>query len=203
MRRMLNKINSFASKYGGIFTVIGLVLSIGAIIFAVYGSKHSVVASNIPKKELSCILNYGQQLIKKNTQDTDFKILYKDVEVADPYIFSITIHNTGDYAISNDDFKSAFSIDFLDCAQIVSASVFKSTNTVITDEVVNNGRFEGSRFIISDFFLNPDEAFTVHIITDGNPSKIVYSSRIKDVSNLIIRIINICYCYITIFCKCR
>ena len=187
MRKMLNRINAAANKYGGLLAVVGLALAIGSIIFAVYISKQSVVASNIPTKELSCILNYGQQLINKNTDDTDFKILYKNVEVVDPYIFSITIQNTGDYAITNDDFKSEFSIDFSGDAQIISANVYKSTNSVITDKVVNNGRFEGSKFYISDFFLNPNESFTIHIMTDGNPNSIAYSSRIQDVSNLTIR----------------
>ena len=123
MKKLVDRINTFSQKYGGILTIAGLVLSIGAIAFAVYVSKQAVEARNIPRKELTCILNYSQKLITRNTSDNDFKVFYKDIEISDPYIFSITIQNTGDYAIANDDFKSDFSINMLDCNKIISASV--------------------------------------------------------------------------------
>ena len=76
-----------------------------------------VKVGNLPQKELTCTLNYSQKLITKNTKDDGFKIMYHDKEVMDPYIFSITISNTGDYAIENEDFKKEFlwgySINFL------------------------------------------------------------------------------------------
>lgn len=118
MKKIIKRINAISQKYGGILTIIGLALSIGAIIFSVYVSKQAVEANNIPRKELTCILNYSEKLITRNTSDNSFKIFYKETEISEPYIFSITVQNTGDYAIANDDFRSDFSIDLLDCDRI-------------------------------------------------------------------------------------
>lgn len=187
MKKLVDRINTFSQKYGGILTIAGLVLSIGAIAFAVYVSKQAVEARNIPRKELTCILNYSQKLITRNTSDNDFKVFYKDIEISDPYIFSITIQNTGDYAIANGDFKSDFSINMLDCNKIISASVVESTNEAITEEVLTNAIYNGTALSVTDFFLNPGESFTVHIISDGKPSSVRYSARIEDIPNLTIR----------------
>ena len=86
-----------------IITIIvsAIVSSLVAWGFSWFLNSPSVKVSNLPQKELTCTLNYLQKLITKNTNDDSFKIMYDDKEVTDPYIFSITISNTGDYAIEN------------------------------------------------------------------------------------------------------
>ncbi len=143
-----------------------------------------VKASNIPKKEITCTLNYYQKLITKNISDDNFKIIYNNEEVSDPYIFNITITNTGNYAIQNEDFKKEFSINFEGSNKIINASVDKSSNDDICDEIIQNSRTEGTKIIITNFFLNPNETFTLSIITDKKPTAVKYDSRIKDTSNL-------------------
>lgn len=187
MKKIIKRINAISQKYGGILTIIGLALSIGAIIFSVYVSKQAVEANNIPRKELTCILNYSEKLITRNTSDNSFKIFYKETEISEPYIFSITVQNTGDYAIANDDFRSDFSIDLLDCNRIINASVIESTNQSVFEEILTNSAIDNTRLSITNFFLNPGESFTVHIISDGKPSSIRYSARIEDIPNLTIR----------------
>ena len=187
MKKIIKRINAISQKYGGILTIIGLALSIGAIIFSVYVSKQAVEANNIPRKELTCILNYSEKLITRNTSDNSFKIFYKETEISEPYIFSITVQNTGDYAIANDDFRRDFSIDLLDCNRIINASVIESTNQSVFEEILTNSAIDNTRLSITNFFLNPGESFTVHIISDGKPSSIRYSARIEDIPNLTIR----------------
>lgn len=187
MKKIIKRINAISQKYGGILTIIGLALSIGAIIFSVYVSKQAVEANNIPRKELTCILNYSEKLITRNTSDNSFKIFYKETEISEPYIFSITVQNTGDYAIANDDFRRDFSIDLLDCNRIINASVIESTNQSVFEEILTNSAIDNTRLSITSFFLNPGESFTVHIISDGKPSSIRYSARIEDIPNLTIR----------------
>lgn len=143
-----------------------------------------VIAKNIPQKELTCILDYSQKLVTKNTKDDMLKIYYSDKEVIDPYITSITILNSGDYEIDNEDFKKEFSIDFPDCGRIVNAQVMKWSNHDVLDEVLSKSAFNGTEFVISDLFLNPGESFTISIITENKPSKITYSPRISGISNL-------------------
>lgn len=143
-----------------------------------------VEVSNLPNKELTCTLNYSQKLITKNTKDDGFKIMYNDKEVTDPYIFSITISNTGDYAIENEDFKKEFSIDFTGSEGIIKASVIEARNKEIWNEILENSSINGSELVFSDFFLNPGESFTMSIITNQNPSGIKYNSRIEGVPNL-------------------
>jgi len=187
VKKIIKRINAISQKYGGILTIIGLALSIGAIIFSVYVSKQAVEANNIPRKELTCILNYSEKLITRNTSDNSFKIFYKETEISEPYIFSITVQNTGDYAIANDDFRRDFSIDLLDCNRIINASVIESTNQSVFEEILTNSAIDNTRLSITSFFLNPGESFTVHIISDGKPSSIRYSARIEDIPNLTIR----------------
>lgn len=143
-----------------------------------------VEVSNLPNKELTCTLNYSQKLITKNTKDDGFKIMYNDKEVTDPYIFSITISNTGDYAIENEDFKKEFSIDFTGSEEIIKASIIEARNKDVWDEILENSSINGSELVFSDFFLNPGESFTMSIITNQNPSGIKYNSRIEGVPNL-------------------
>ena len=110
-----------------IITIIvsAIVSSLVAWGFSWFLNSPSVKVSNLPQKELTCTLNYLQKLITKNTNDDSFKIMYDDKEVTDPYIFSITISNTGDYAIENEDFKKAFSIDFTGSSKIIKASIIR------------------------------------------------------------------------------
>lgn len=143
-----------------------------------------VEVSNLPQKELTCTLNYSQKLITKNTNDDSFKIMYDDKEVTDPYIFSITISNTGDYAIENEDFKRAFSIDFTGSAKIIKASIIEADNKDIWDEVLSNSSIDGTELVFSDFFLNQGESFTMSIITNQKPTKINYSPRIEGIPSI-------------------
>ena len=143
-----------------------------------------VEASNLPQKELTCTLNYSQKLITKNTKDDSFKIMYNDKEITDPYIFSITISNTGDYAVKNEDFKKEFSIDFTGSDGIIKASIIEADNKDVWDEILKNSSINGSELVFSDFFLNPGEFFTVNIITNQTPSGIKYNKRIDDLPNL-------------------
>lgn len=143
-----------------------------------------VKVGNLPQKELTCTLNYSQKLITKNTKDDSFKIMYNDKEVTDPYIFSITISNTGDYAIKNEDFKKEFSIDFTGSEEIIKASIIEARNKDVWDEILGNSIINGSELVFSDFFLNPGESFTMSIITNQNPSGIKYNSRIEGLPNL-------------------
>ncbi len=147
----------------------------------------SVKVENLPRKELTCTLDFYYQMITKRVADTELQVFYGDQEVDAPYIYSISIENTGEYSISNEDFKAPFSINFLGSNRIVQARVSKSSNQSLTNEVLTNAKFQGTTLTIEDFFLNVNESFTVYIISDGKPDTIVYSARIADVSEVILK----------------
>lgn len=146
-----------------------------------------VSVTGFPQKELSCIFNYSYSMITKRTSDSHFQILYDGNAVEDPIFHSITISNTGNYAINNDDFKDCFSISFLGCKRIVNVKITGASNQQLLNEVLEKSSFDGISITFADFFLNPGEQFTVNIITDNKPETIRYNARISDISNLTLR----------------
>ena len=144
----------------------------------------SIEANNIPQKELTCVLNYSQQLYKKTVNDEKFKILYDGKEVEEPYLYSITIINSGDYPITNEDFKKTFSVHFNGCKEIIKATVTETTNKDIFDEVLDKATLNGTELVFENYFLNPQESFSFIVITNGKPEQINYDYRIEGITDL-------------------
>ena len=163
---------------------------IGALLSWIIGwilPSKAVEADNLPHKELTCTLNYFYQMITKRVNDNGLQVFYNGAEVESPFLYSITIENTGEYPISNEDFKEIFSIAFSGSKQIVQARVLKSSTQSIMDEISENTSIEKSIVSIDDFYLNTGESFTIHIIVDGKPERISFNARISGISNLTIR----------------
>jgi len=146
-----------------------------------------VTANNIPQKELTCTLDYSYSMIARRSSDNRLQLLYDDIIVNMPYAYGITVTNTGEYAITNEDFKDPFSIDFSGSKQLVYAQVVKSSNGAITEEVLSNAKIDGTMLTIKDFYLNREESFEIYLIVDGRPDTISYHSRISDISELTLR----------------
>lgn len=186
--KMLTKAGDFLRTH---YISAMLVSAVIGVLFSWGGNwilpSKSVNVKNLPKKELTCTLDFFYMMVSRRVSDEKLQIYYDGNEVKFPYAYSITIKNTGEYAISNEDFKDPFSIDFKGSNKIVHARVSKSTNQSVIDEVLSNAKIEESALIIEDFFLNVDEFFTVHIISDGKPDTISYSARIADMGSLILR----------------
>ena len=188
MGLMKQKIKSLVKEYLGvkviIAAIVGALFSWG-ILWILPSNKVDV--GNFPQKELTCILDISYQMMIRKSSDNRFQIMFEGKEVKNPYAYNITILNSGKYSISNEDFKQPFTIDFIGCNGIVNAQIVGSTNAMVWEEVLSNAEFNGNILTISDFFLNPNESFTMYIITDGKPDIIQYGSRIADVDGLIIR----------------
>ncbi len=185
---MRTKIIDFLKKY------LGLTIIVSAIVGALFSwavtwilPSRDVTASNIPQKELTCTLDYFYPMITRRSPDNRLQLLYGGEPVNAPYAYGITITNTGAYAVTNEDFKDTFSIDFSGSSQLVYAQVVKSSNGTITEEVLSNTKIEGSILSISDFYLNTDESFGIYLIADGKPDVINYHSRISGINGLILR----------------
>lgn len=185
---MKQKIKSLVKEYLGpkviIAAIVGALFSWG-ILWVLPSNKVDV--RNLPQKELTCTLDVSYQMMIRKSSDNRFQIMYDGKEVKNPYAYNITILNSGKYSISNDDFKQPFTIDFIGCNGIINAQIVGSTNAMVWEEVLSKSEFDGNILTISDFFLNPNESFTMYIIADGQPDIIRYGSRIADVDGLIIR----------------
>ena len=185
---MKQKILKLRKKYFGLSMILSAI--IGAVLSWIIGwifPSKKVEVSNLPQKELTCTMDYSYPIIVRKNGDDRFKIMFDGLEITNPYFFSITVLNSGNNSVLNEDFKKSFSVDFSGCKGIVNAQVARSTNSMISDEVLSNSEFNGTVLTITDFFLNPSESFTIYVITDGKPDAIYYGSRIADVGELIIR----------------
>lgn len=192
---MKNRISSFFCKI--ISTTknhwfLSIIISglIGAILSWIVGwilPTRSVYASNIPQKELTCTIDFSYRMITRRVADSKLQVFYDGQEVKSPYIYSITIKNTGDYSISNEDFKESFSVFFSGCDHIVQARVSKCSNESIIEEITAKSSINENKLIINDFYLNTGEYFTVYIISEGVADTIIYNSRISDLSSLTLR----------------
>ena len=184
----MRKIYDFLKKY------MGLTIIVSALMGAVFSwavtwilPSRDVTANNIPQKELTCTLDYFYPMITRRSSDNRLQFLYDGATVNAPYVYGITVTNTGAYAVTNEDFKDTFSIDFSGSNQLVYAQVVKSSNGTITEEVLSNAKIEGTVLNIADFYLNTDESFGIYLIIDGKPDNIIYHSRISGISELILR----------------
>lgn len=126
-------------------------------------------------------------MITRKLADNRLQLLYDGKPVKGPYVYGITVANTGAYAVTNEDFKDEFSIDFSGCNQVISVQIVKSSNGAVLDEVLSNSKLDGSRLIVSDFYLNTEESFEIYLIVDGRPDSITYHSRISGISKLTLR----------------
>lgn len=186
--RMKIKIKECIKKYFTVPSIILMVIS-ALISWAVCWMLPSrdVTVNNIPQKELTCTLDYGYPMITKRSSDNRLQLLYADKPIDAPYAYGFTVTNTGAYAVTNEDFKDTFAIDFSGSNQLVYAQIVKSSNGTITEEVMSNTKIDGTTLSITDFYLNADESFGIYLIVDGKPDTINPHSRISGISKLTLR----------------
>ena len=67
--------------------------------------------NNIPQKELTCTLDYSYPMLITKSSDSRLQILYDGKSVKSPFVFGITISNTGKYAVCTDCGKRLFKVD--------------------------------------------------------------------------------------------
>lgn len=185
---MRTKICDFLKKY------LGLTIIMSGIVGAIFSwavtwilPSPNVTAGNIPQKELTCTLGYFYPMITRKSSDNRLQLLYDEKPVNAPYVYGITVANTGAYPVTSEDFKDALTIDFEGSSQLVYAQVVKSSNGAITEEAISNARIDGTVLSVTDFYLNTDEFFEIYLIVDGKPDNISYYSRISGISELILK----------------
>lgn len=185
---MKKRLSDFSEKHHFLY---GLLKNVCLIILGwavcYYLPSRPIESSNAPQKELSCILNYSRSMVSTSISDSKLQILYDGQAVDDPYIYDFTIRNSGNTVITNEDFKENFVIELRGCGKILSAQIRDASNKSVIDEVLSKASVEGEKSIMTDFFLNPQESFSVTIITDHRADGITYHSRIAGISDLTLK----------------
>ena len=111
-------------------------------------------------------------------------IYYDDKEIYNPYIIRITISNTGNQEITEDDFKSdEFEIFFNENVILYDTSVSTATTKNIAEEILSKLEIKDNHLLISPFLLNANESFTLSLITNQE-SEIFYNFRIVGISDV-------------------
>lgn len=164
--------------------IVGLVLSIGALCYSVYVANQPV---EIPPKELTCTLNSGFPLVLQVTEDEDFQLLFKDKEVEEPWVYNITIENTGGQPILSEDFAKPLTIDFKESTSVIKATIIEASNRDLRDEFLEKASIDGTVLSIQDILLNQGESITFNVFTEGAAGNINYDQRTVGLSKLILK----------------
>lgn len=137
----------------------------------------SVAVDNFPQKELTCTLNSGFPLVLQVTEDEDFEILFKDKKIEEPWIYNITIENTGEQPILNEDFAKPLTIDFEESTSVIKATIIKASNRHLWEEFLEKASIDGTVLSIEDILLNQGESITFNVFTEGAAGNINYDQR--------------------------
>ena len=164
--------------------IVGLVLAIGALCYSVYVANQPV---EIPPKELTCTLNSGFPLFLQVTEDDDFQILFNNEEVREPWIYNITIKNTGGQPILDEDFTKPLTIEFEDSTSVIKTSIIESSNQDLWDDFLESCSIHEKNLSIDGMLLNQGESITINVVTEGAAGNIKYDQRIVGLSNLILK----------------
>lgn len=180
---MFLKIKGIYEKYAILINLLSLCIGVFGLILTISISNKPVI---LPKKELTCTLMDTKSLVLNLSSDPNFKIIYGEEVILNPFITSIKIENTGSSCIDNSDFKKSFDVQLTGITKVLSANITKANNQHITDELLSKSKLIEKGVTISDFLLNPGESFYINIISDGKVSKVTYDYRLKDISDLIL-----------------
>lgn len=139
------------------------------------------------KKEITIQESQYNFLTRNEIDGSDvnqhIKVYYDNKEIYDPYVIKITITNTGNQEITEEDFKNdKFEIFFSENTILYDASVSNAISPNIAEEILSKLDTKDNCLSIRPFLLNANESFTLSLITNQK-SEIFYNFRIAGISN--------------------
>ena len=142
------------------------------------------------KKELTVLESQYRHLssndynIGESNNNHDLQLFYEKIKYHGPYGIDITITNTGNQEITENDFRSdKFEILFNKDIILYDASVTNATTQNLEKEITSKLEIKDNRLLISPFLLNRKESFTLSLITTDQ-ADIDYSFRIVGISKI-------------------
>lgn len=140
------------------------------------------------KKELTVQESQYNFLTRNKIDETDvnqhIQVYYDGKEIYDPYVVKITITNTGNQEITEDDFRSEkFEISFNKNVSLYDAFISNAIPNSISEEFASKLEIRDNRLLINPFLLNKEESFTLSLITNQE-TEIFYNFRIVGIRNI-------------------
>lgn len=169
----------YLKKPAGYMTIIILIVTIIATFW---------VSSHFQdKKELTIQESQYNFLTRNEIDGSDvnqhIQVYYDGKEIYDPYVIKVTIKNTGNQEITEEDFRSNnFDICFNPNVILYDASIVNAVPSNIREEIILNLETQNNRLHINPFLLNAGESFTLSLITNQE-TDIFYNFRIAGISN--------------------
>ena len=133
------------------------------IVCALVGVLGGLLIRDRRKKAFGWEVKFKQALVTRTSKDEQIRILFNEQEVDTPYLIAVRFTNSGNVAISEEDYNPPLILNF--GAQILQSTwVFEPPVSVSGD---NDGK-EGLK--LKPLLLNPGEHFDVLVYTDKEPS---------------------------------
>lgn len=169
----------YLKKPTGYMTIVILIITIIATF---------LVSSHFQdKKELTIQEAQYNFLTRNEIDESDvnqhIQVYYDGKEIYDPHVIKVTISNTGNQEIIEDDFRSdKFEISFNENVILYDASVSNATPSNVQEEIILSLQTQNNCLLINPFLLNTNESFTLSLITNQE-TDIFYNFRIAGISN--------------------
>ncbi len=140
------------------------------------------------KKELTIQEAQYNFLTRNEIDQSDvnqhIKVYYDGKEIYDPHVIKVTIKNTGNQEILENDFiNDNFELFFDESAILYDASVSSASSQDVAKEITSKIEIQDNHLLINSFLLNKNEHFTISIITNQE-TDIFYNFRIVGISNI-------------------
>jgi hypothetical protein len=138
---------------------IGVVISIVALLFAIYALRVQSTTRRISylvTRPLPLLFPFGKFL------NAGVRITVGDVEVDELFIFEVLLWNSGTNAIPSQDYESPISICFRDPPNFISCDIVDPSPPALRIQVER----KDTAFQIAPALLNPKDGFTLRFLTD-------------------------------------
>lgn len=170
----------YLKKPSDYMTIVALILTIIATFW--------ITSHFQDKKELTIQEAQYNFLTRNEIDESDvnqhIKVYYDGKEIYDPYVIKVTITNTGNQEILENDFKTdKFELFFNENVILYDASVSNAVSQNVEEEIISKLEIRDNRLLISPFLLNTKESFTLSMITNQG-TDIFYNFRIVGINNI-------------------
>lgn len=159
-----------------VWTFVGVVVAIVALVVAIYGIKKQVVKKSL----IYSVRNQWPALLLTDEGNAHrIKIFVDGEEVQSAYTADVQIRNNGTYPISIFDFVAPIKITFSDSARLFSAQVLEVSPT----DLQVSTSIDGSQLTIEPLLLNPKDSITLRFLYESSQNEtITLAARITGIS---------------------
>ncbi|MCL2285467.1 MAG: hypothetical protein FWC32_03785 [Firmicutes bacterium] len=166
MKKVLNYLQSPGFLISIILTVVTIVVSI--II------THRFRATN----QITISYNNSTQILT-NKPGSGITFVYNDIEIDNAFLTILNLRNTGNFVVTEEDFREPMYIVFDSDIRIYDALVMDNTTGLINGIGVRDNSIE-----IKEFFLNPGEFINIQILSSSEVTSHEILHRISGLESI-------------------